>query len=304
MITTDRIERARAVPIEDLVDRYGLKLRGRTAERVGPCPRCGGEDRFSISTKKRVFNCRGCNARGDVIALVQFLENRTFAEAVDVLAGEPIRRASPSSDNYERSQVDKAHAMYRASVPASGTLAEVYLRARGITLLSPAIRFLAPRGPGRHPAMLVPFGLPDEIEPGVIEIAVGQITAVQVTLLSPEGTKADVKPNKMTIASPAGMPMVVAPMGDPLGLAITEGVEDALSIHQATGLGAWASGGAAFMPKLIAAIDDLAGREYDASPECVTVFAHEDEAGQRGAHDLADALAARDIEVLLEGLTS
>jgi putative DNA primase/helicase len=303
MIPSDRIERARAVPIEDLVARHGLKLRGRTAERVGPCPVCGGIDRFSISTKKQVFNCRGCYARGDVIALVQFLEDRTFAEAVDILAGEPIRRASPSSDkNYERSQIDKARAIFRASVPASGTLAELYLRARGITLLSPAIRFLAPRGPGRHPAMLVPFGLPDEIEPGLIEIAVEQITAVQVSLLSPEGTKADVKPNKLTIASPAGMPVVVAPLNDLLGLAITEGVEDALSVHQATGLGAWASGGAAFMPKLIAAIDDLAAREYDASPEGVTIFAHEDEAGQRGAHDLADALAARGIEVLLEGL--
>ena len=35
-----------------------------------------------------------------------------------------------------------------------------------------------------------------------------------------------------------------------MGLGIAEGFEDALSIHQATGLGAWASGGASFMPKL------------------------------------------------------
>ena len=45
-----------------------------------------------------------------------------------------------------------------------------------------------------------------------------------------DGTgKANVKPNKINIASPAGKPMVVASINDLLGLAICEGVEDALS---------------------------------------------------------------------------
>jgi hypothetical protein len=49
------------------------------------------------------------------------------------------------------------------------------------------------------------------------------------------------------------------------------------------------------MPKLIAAIEN-------ASPECVTIYAHTDEAGQRNALDLADVLTAHGIEVFLEGL--
>lgn len=35
-----------------------------------------------------------------------------------------------------------------------------------------------------------------------------------------------------------GAPIVLAPLNDLLGLIVTEGIEDALSAHQATGLGA------------------------------------------------------------------
>jgi hypothetical protein len=40
-----------------------------------------------------------------------------------------------------------------------------------------------------------------------------------------------------------GFPIVLAPVNDGLGLSITEGIEDALSLHQATGLPQWASFG-------------------------------------------------------------
>jgi putative DNA primase/helicase len=156
--------------------------------------------------------------------------------------------------------------------------------------------------------MIVPFGLPDEPEPGLLHIAENKITAVQLTLLKPDGSsKADVEHPKITVASPSGMPMVLAAMNDLMGLAICEGTEDALTAHQATGLGAWASGGASFMPKLIEAVEDLAtAREYDASPECVTIYAHDDEEGhgQRGAQELAETLVVRSIEVFIEGLAS
>lgn len=295
------IQHARSTPIEDLIGQYGLKLRGKV-ERAGPCPHCGGVDRFAINTRKQIFICRGCNAGGDVIALVQFLEGCDFAKAIEILAGETphVQRQRADSTpkatdvaSYEQSQRDKARFLFRSSVPAPGTLTEVYLKARGITILSPAIRFLAPRKPGQHAAMVVPFGIPDEIE-----IQPKQIVAVQLTLLKPDGSgKPDIKPNKITIGSPAGMPMVIAPLNDLLGLAITEGVEDALSAHAATGLGAWASGGAGFMPKLVVAIDAM-----PTLPECATIFAHEDEDGQRRARDLADLLLVRGIEVLMEGL--
>jgi hypothetical protein len=83
------------------------------------------------------------------------------------------------------------------------------------------------------------------------------------------------------------MPVMIAPMTDMMGLAICEGVEDALSIHQATGLGAWASGGASFLPKLVTAVEKLGA----ASPDCITIFVDNDAAGQSNARSLVLELA-------------
>ena len=129
--------------------------------------------------------------------------------------------------------------------------------------------------------MIVPYGLPDEPEPGLLDISESAITAVQLTLLKADGSgKADVKPAKITIASPANMPMVIAPVNNLFGLTICEGVEDALSAHRATGLGAWASGSASFMPKLASAVPDYV--------ETVTIYAHADKSGKRSARELAE----------------
>ena len=48
----EALRRARAVRIEDELRRRGITLRGRT-EREGPCPKCGGKDRFSITSGTR-----------------------------------------------------------------------------------------------------------------------------------------------------------------------------------------------------------------------------------------------------------
>ena len=91
MIPSDLIERASLVCIEDEIERRGIKLVGGI-DRCGPCPRCGGHDRFSLNTRKQVFFCRGCDARGNVIDLVRLIEGCDFREAVERLTGD---RASP-----------------------------------------------------------------------------------------------------------------------------------------------------------------------------------------------------------------
>jgi len=79
--------RARAVPIADEVRRRGINLKRVGAEYVGPCPKCGGEDRFAVHTKKNIFNCRGCDVGGDVIQLVEHLDGVDFNTACTTLAG-------------------------------------------------------------------------------------------------------------------------------------------------------------------------------------------------------------------------
>jgi hypothetical protein len=310
------VERARAVSIERETDRRGIRLKGRT-ERVGACPCCGGTDRFGINIAKQVFNCRGCGQGGDVIAMVMHLDGCDFPTAVETLTGDKrpngnyrdqidpdrVRELAEQHERHAREQErkdaarqrDKARWLWRRSELGAGSIVERYLReCRRINVAPPAtVRFLPARAPGQHPAMLVPYGIPSEPEPGILAITEPAITAVHLTLLKPDGSgKADVEPNKITVGSPKGMPLVLAPMNDLMGLAITEGIEDALSVHQATGLGAWAAGSAPFMPKLIAAIEDLAtAHEEDASPDCITIFADDDPAGRRNARALAAALA-------------
>jgi hypothetical protein len=77
-------------------------------------------------------------------------------------------------------------------------------------------------------------------------------------------------------------------------MCICEGIEDALTAHLATGLGAWAAGAATFMPALADAVPTYI--------DCVTIYAHGDPAGQHGANGLAERLHQRSFETFIEGL--
>lgn len=137
--------------------------------------------------------------------------------------------------------------------------------------------------------MIAAFGLVDEPEPGVLGEP-RRVTSVHLTFLKPDGFgKADVDKPKIVIGRPRGCPIVLAPPNDLLGLAITEGIEDALSVHAATGLGAWAAGSAPFLPALVTAVPDYI--------ECVHVVVDDDPAGRRHARELVDRLRSSGFEV-------
>src|SRR5260221_6973044 len=84
---------AKSVRIEDECARRGIKLRGNSVHRAGPCPRPGcasDDDGFSINTRKQVFRCRQCNDKGgDIIAMVQWLDGCEFEKACETLTGKP-----------------------------------------------------------------------------------------------------------------------------------------------------------------------------------------------------------------------
>jgi hypothetical protein len=52
----DGIERAREADILSVAQRLGARLKKAGGEWVGPCTRCGGRDRFSVNTKKQLWN--------------------------------------------------------------------------------------------------------------------------------------------------------------------------------------------------------------------------------------------------------
>jgi len=137
--------------------------------------------------------------------------------------------------------------------------------------------------------MIAAFGIPEEPEPGILGDPRG-VNAVHLTLLKPDGSgKADMEKPKRIIGSPGHRPIVLAPPNDLLGLAITEGVEDALSVHQATGLGAWAAGSATFMPALADVVPDYI--------EAVHVVVDDDDTGRRYGRELVNRLRVRGFEV-------
>ena len=100
------VAKARAVRIEDELERRGITLNGRKHEREGPCPKCGGDNRFSISTTKQVFNCRICGGKGDVIAFVQFMDDSDFLHAVEKLTGKPPPKANGKTNGKSHSKAN------------------------------------------------------------------------------------------------------------------------------------------------------------------------------------------------------
>jgi CHC2 zinc finger len=86
----DWIDRARGTDLLAIAESLGASLKKVAAnEFAGPCPLCGGHDRFSVNTRKRVFNCRGSGDGGDVIAMVQHLGDYDFLGACERINDEP-----------------------------------------------------------------------------------------------------------------------------------------------------------------------------------------------------------------------
>src|SRR5579864_757234 len=86
-IRAELVEQARAQDIGRAAAAAGLKLRRIGRELIGPCPSCGGTDRFAVSLTKQVFRCRQCGGKGDVIEFVKFITGKPFAESVAILTG-------------------------------------------------------------------------------------------------------------------------------------------------------------------------------------------------------------------------
>jgi DNA primase len=170
VIPADLIDRARSVRIEDEIERRGIRLAGKV-DRAGPCPICHGRDRFSINVRKQLWHCRGCAKGGDIVSLVQHVDDCNFREAVESLTGERadeprkqnVHPLEPKSKSEGATSPADALRLWSASADPRGTLAERYLASRGLDLgediagevlrWHPGIRAMLARGrwPRRSP---------------------------------------------------------------------------------------------------------------------------------------------------------
>jgi hypothetical protein len=214
-------------------------------------------------------------------------------------APNPVRLAKVRAEAAERDRVRKEDRLTKAlwlwsqRKPIAGTIAERYLReARGITCPLPTTLGFLPATSEYPPAMIAAFGLAHETEPGVIAIADDTVRGAHITRLLRDGSdreRGDFA--KIMIGHSIGSPLVLAPSSDMAGLAITEGIEDALTMHEVTGLGAWAAGSASRLPALADVIPSYI--------DSVTVSIDDDPDGHRHSAALADRIRARGIEVRL-----
>lgn len=90
----------------------GWKLRQVGAELIGPCPKCGGDDRFSINSVSNAWNCRWCLVGGyDVIFLVEHVEDLKFVAALERITGrraaEPVN-AERAAELRRNAELDQA----------------------------------------------------------------------------------------------------------------------------------------------------------------------------------------------------
>lgn len=157
---------AKKVDVLDAARERGAKLKkGGVGEWVGPCPGCGGRDRFGVNTRKQVFICRAGGVRGTVIDMMMHVAGVDFIGACEMLTKQPPPRGESTLDRdaiaarREQLRIEQAERaarqaheqaiddekrraraweIYRCGVPALGTVVTRYLEARGIDPRSPA----------------------------------------------------------------------------------------------------------------------------------------------------------------------
>lgn len=244
-----------------------VKLATRRGEGVGLCPfHSERTPSFTVSERKGFYHCFGCGAHGDAFDyLVERGRASGFLDAVEDLAiraglapdregrlrpaAKPIARPSTAELDAERAdERDRAGAIWRDSQPIAGSLAETYLRARGIDPVrlplwpTPPLRF-HPSLPcwqrdrktgqtwfaGNFPAMV-----------GFVQGADRRFLGVHRTFLAPDGSdKAAVpKPKKMLGATYGGY-LRLCPAAS--RMLTGEGIETTMSAMLATGRPGWAA---------------------------------------------------------------
>jgi hypothetical protein len=100
----------------DIVKLKGYKRHANTngGEYVGPCPVCGGKDRFHAWPETGRFWCRKCEKSGDLIEYFRWAEGMSYPSACEAVGCEPkipVRHVSKLGDltDFRRAAWERRH---------------------------------------------------------------------------------------------------------------------------------------------------------------------------------------------------
>lgn len=246
----------------ELAARFGLHRAGR--EWRGRCPACGYADAFVVAERqgRALAWCMSCQDRDAIARLLR---------GAGALPARPAADAPARSDEAARAEkMARALALWAGSEPAPGTLAAIYLTARGLPGLaaSPALRFRGdcphPTG-GKLPALIA-----------LVQAADGSPVAVHRTFLARDGSKWRGAPPKATLGPVWGGAVRLDPLAPEL--AIAEGIETAASASRLLGLPARAAISAGNMAR---------GLILPAEVRGVVIAVDADPPGERAANEAA-----------------
>lgn len=312
---------ANTVPLMDVAVRYGAQLKRTGQESIGPCPMCGGRDRFSVNPTRGAWNCRGAVGGHDSISLAMHLGNLTFTQACEELTGRknpsgrdarPLSAAEQEARDNRRREAeatqrarqaqeeareedtrDAAFAIWQASGPIPGTIADSYLVQRGfVGVNDPVLRF--------HPALPYPNGKKYPALIARVDDVAGGFAGIWRTFLRADGRKADVPTAKLGLGPVRGGAVRLGGMAMHIGAA--EGLE--------SGLGAWFMIGKRYPVWPCLSTSGLVGFEVPLGVSRLTVFPDGDRpikrvgnefvpcvpAGQRAAEALRDRASGEGID--------
>ena len=252
------------ITAKEIGNRLGLRRLKRSWR--GRCPACDYSGTFSVRDGRdgrAQFYCASCQDRD------------ALTDAVARAIGQERQREQRDHHDVAAARQRKQEAalrLWRGSQFVTGTPAELYLAARGLSGLaaSPALRFRGdtphPEG-GRLPALVA-----------LVQNAAGQPVAVHRTFLARDGTKAHVEPNKASLGPIWGAAIRLHPISGDAPLVIGEGIESAASAGCLMGFPAWAALSAGNLAK---------GLALPSEAVRVVVAADPDQAGEHAARAAA-----------------